>query len=159
MPPPAFLREANASSSRIRYWRPMLGHSTSVRMADKSYPDRPLVAPPSNSERFCQRRIGMIQDYQIKELSEEEFTPLFKEHRDGVFEDTHSYMFPDLLSDAEKERSKNLAQLMGTPYKLFLGVFDAENKFVGWSWGFQESGTVYYMVNSAVLKDHRRKGL
>ncbi len=48
---------------------------------------------------------------------------------------------------------------MGNPYKLHLGVFDRENKFIGWSWGIQESGTTFYMVNSAVLSEHRRKGI
>ncbi|MCM2354293.1 MAG: hypothetical protein NDI63_11815 [Pseudobdellovibrio sp.] len=35
-------------------------------------------------------------------------------------------------------------------FKLNLGLY-FKNKFVGWSWGFQEQATVYYMRNSAIL--------
>lgn len=34
-----------------------------------------------------------------------------------------------------------------------------KNDFIGWSFGFQESIETYYMCNSAILPDHRRKGL
>lgn len=34
-----------------------------------------------------------------------------------------------------------------------------KNKFVGWSWGFQQTSTTFYMCNSAILSKHRRKGL
>ena len=45
------------------------------------------------------------------------------------------------------------------PYCVYLGAFDREGKLAGWSWGFQENRTTYYMCNSAVLKKHRRKGI
>ena len=33
------------------------------------------------------------------------------------------------------EHIKELGQGLGNRYKLHLGVFDKDNKFVGWSWG------------------------
>jgi hypothetical protein len=101
----------------------------------------------------------MTQNYTIRELTEEEFKPLFATHRHLAFEDTHSYEFRDILSSAELGHLKELGQAMGTPYKLYLGIFDKDDTFVGWSWGFQENAATYYMVNSAVLEKHRRKGL
>lgn len=95
----------------------------------------------------------------IKEMTEEEFRPLFDEHKKSVFEDVHSYAFPNLLSEDELQRIKDLGQNAGTLYKLYLGAFDEENKLVGWSWGTQENGTTFYMVNSAVLNNYRRKGI
>ena len=101
----------------------------------------------------------MTKGYHIRVLTAEEFTPLLKKHKASVFKDTHSYALPEILSDDERELAKDLVHGMGTAYTLYLGAFDADNNFVGWSWGFQESATVYYMVNSGVLNDHRRKGL
>ncbi len=101
----------------------------------------------------------MKQNYSIKELTAEEFRPLLAAHKQSVFKDTHSYEFQGILSKAELEHMKELAKATGAPYKLFLGVFDKEGQFVGWSWGLQENATTFYMVNSAILPAHRRKGL
>ncbi len=103
--------------------------------------------------------IYMTPDYSIRELTEEEFTPLFDKCKASVFEDVHSYDLRDILSSAELEHIKELGQGLGHQCKLYLGVFDKDNKFVGWSWGSQESASTFYMVNSGILKDHRRKGL
>ncbi len=101
----------------------------------------------------------MNKNYTIRELTEEEFLPLFNAHRSSAFENVHSYALKDILNDDENKKIKELGLRIGSPYKLHLGVFDANNRFVGWSWGTQESSSVFYMVNSAVLHDHRRKGL
>ena len=102
----------------------------------------------------------MVPRYTIRELTEAEFFPLFDACKHSVFEDVHSYSPNHLLSAAELECMKALGQ--GTalsPYALFLGVFDSDNEFVGWTWGRQENNSTFYMVNSAVLPSHRRKGL
>lgn len=101
----------------------------------------------------------MNQDYKIKELTEAEFRPLFDEHKMTVFEDDHSYVLWDLLDESELENIKVLGKDLGTPYKLYLGIFDKDENFIGWSLGFQENSTTFYMCNSAVLPEHRRKGL
>ena len=101
----------------------------------------------------------MPKNYTISELTEEEFLPLFKKHGKSIFKETHSYTFHDILSDTEKKRIKELDLQTAKPYKLYLGVFDKNKKFVGWSWGYQENATTFYMVNSAVLNSHRRKGI
>lgn len=51
-----------------------------------------------------------------------------------------------------------LSKNMGRPFRLNLGLYH-HDEFVGWSWGFQESNETFYMVNSAVFPEHRRKGL
>ncbi len=101
----------------------------------------------------------MKEKYQIKELTVSEFTPLYNHYKDAIFEDDHSYVLWDLLDDRELEQIKKLGQNLGEPYKLYLGVFDEKDEFVGWSWGFQENSTTFYMCNSAILPEHRRKGL
>lgn len=101
----------------------------------------------------------MDKSYSIRELSEEEFKPLFDKHKFSMFADVHSYDMQHVLTDAEQQRIKELEENLGTPYKLYLGVFDINNQFIGWSWGKQESASTFYMVSSAILKIHRRKGL
>ncbi len=101
----------------------------------------------------------MHQDYVIKELTEKEFMPLFERHSKTVFEDFHNYTVRDVLSEAETQRMETLKLRMGNLYSLHLGVFDREDKFVGWCWGTQENRSAFYMVNSGVLNEHRRKGL
>ena len=100
----------------------------------------------------------MDQNYTIRELSELEFTPLFEKYKKSVFEAMHSYAFREFLNEVELEKIGELGVGLGAPYKLYLAAFDGNNDFVGWSWGTQENSTTYYMVNSAVLPDHRRKG-
>lgn len=97
--------------------------------------------------------------YIIRELAEEDFLPLFNLHKKSAFEGTHNYHSQDVLTENEHKRLKGLSEHGGTFYRLHLGVFDADNTFVGWSWGYQESSSTFYMVNSAVLDAHRRKGL
>ncbi len=92
-------------------------------------------------------------------MSEEEFMPLFQQHATSVFAYDHSYDFDNVLTDHEKENVKELAKNILNPYKLYLGAFDEKDNFVGWSWGQQESRWAFHMVNSAVMKEHRRKGL
>jgi GNAT superfamily N-acetyltransferase len=47
---------------------------------------------------------------------------------------------------------------MGEPFLLRLGLF-WNDEFVGWHFGDQLSATEFYMRNSAVLPEHRGKGL
>ncbi|WP_330083143.1 GNAT family N-acetyltransferase [Methylocystis iwaonis] len=101
----------------------------------------------------------MDESYSIRELSEAEFEPLFDKHKFSMFAGVHSYDIQHVLTDAEQQRIKELEVNLGAPYKLYLGVFDIENEFVGWSWGKQENASTFYMVSSAVLERHRHKGI
>ena len=65
----------------------------------------------------------------------------------------------NILSNIEKIHIKTLKQeLAASPYKLYLGIYDDTDTMVGWSWGLQENATTFYIVNSAILPAHRRKG-
>lgn len=101
----------------------------------------------------------MDKHYRIQEMTEQEFMPFFKAHASSVFADYHGYNPRDLLDNSELDSIESLGKLMGDPYKMHLGVFDSQKNFVGWSWGTQENRSTFYMVNSAVLNEHRRKGI
>ncbi len=98
-------------------------------------------------------------EYEVRVLGPKEFDKLYQEHRVEVFQEDHSFPLWDVLSKEELDNVKRLGQNMGEPYKLCLAVFDKDNNFIGWSWGFQENSTTYYMCNSAVLPEYRRHGV
>jgi len=103
--------------------------------------------------------IQLPEGYEIREMTGEEFGPLWREHAPKIFDDSSQiFRVFDFLSDTEKTKAKELQGYMGSPYQLRLGLF-YKNEFVGWSTGHQESSETYYMRNSAVLPAHRRKGL
>ena len=101
----------------------------------------------------------MNEQYQIKKLSRDELMPLFEKYREDCFGSDHSYRLWDILSEKVNQKIRELRENMGKPLELYFGVFDKDGNFVGWSWGYQENATTYYMCNSAVLEAHRRKGL
>lgn len=97
--------------------------------------------------------------YSIKEMSSKEFFPLFGKIYDSLFGDDHTF-FPDShYSDDENEKIEALKKKMGSLYQLNLGLFSPQDEFVGFSFGFQESEETFYMAASAILPEHRGKGL
>ena len=100
------------------------------------------------------------ENFTIKSLNKEEFLPLFQKYSETVFSEDHSLDFNEFLPEPEKQKIKDLAATcFDQPFKLSLAVYDKDNNFAGWSFGWQESPTTYYMCNSAVLSKYRRKGI
>lgn len=89
-------------------------------------------------------------------LSKEEFVPILKEHRPVLFAENNSVNLEELMSETELSKMKGLDAKYSTEYRIYLLVKDGE-KIVGWSWGFQKSGTEFYMCNSAVYPEYRNK--
>ena len=101
----------------------------------------------------------MNDGYSIRELTAEQFGPPFARHVGAVFEGAHAYSLDELLTEAERAQVERLERRLGDPWTLRLGAFDREDRFVGWTWGRQESRHAFHMVNSGVLPEHRRRGL
>ncbi len=99
--------------------------------------------------------------YSIKEIPTEEFWNLWHKPAKEIFNDKSlMYDNKDVHSKKELNQFKKLRELFNSQnhLRINLGLF-YKNKFVGWSWGFQETATTFYMCNSAILEDHRNKGL
>lgn len=95
----------------------------------------------------------------IREVSTEEFWPLWDLHAPGIFSDNSlDFMWHQHVSVEERANLKELEKNMGSPLRIRLGVFKGD-QFAGWSFGDQKSGEVYYMRNSAILPEFRRQGL
>lgn len=76
-----------------------------------------------------------------------------------VFEDDHSIHLTIYLSNDEQTVLDKLGESLGDPYDLYLAVYDQNDQMVGWSFGFQQDRYTFYMGNSGVLMEHRRKGI
>lgn len=96
--------------------------------------------------------------YEFRWLTREEFIPLFQKHRPKLFADGDDYDVNAILSEAEIEAGRKLSDRLSNLFRLYLGVFK-DGEVVGWSWGLQEGYERFYMVNSAVYPEHRRRGL
>ena len=97
--------------------------------------------------------------YEIRLMPPEEFGPLWEKHAQEMFEASQLIYHPlDVFSESELEKIGGLRKRLTEIVRLRFGLF-FENQFVGWSWGFQESAETFYMCNSGVLPEHRRKGL
>ena len=99
--------------------------------------------------------------YTIRELPSDEFEKHWTKPGKKIFNDTSlMYSSNDVHSKKELNQFKKLRVIFNGDQhlKINLGLF-YKNKFVGWSWGYQEKATVFYMCNSAIVDGHRRKGL
>lgn len=101
----------------------------------------------------------MKPKYKILQLTTEEFNLNYNKHKDNLFDYDHSYLLWEALSESEMENVKHLRKNLKNRVELYFGAFDHNDQFVGWSWGFQENSTNFYMANSAVLEEHRRFGI
>lgn len=99
------------------------------------------------------------EGYYFEEMSPEEFHPLWRHHGEKIF-DQNSQIFRAAAYFSEEEKTKihTLGESLGQPYVMRLGLFHGE-EFVGWHLGRQEDASTFYMTNSAILPEHRRKGL
>ncbi len=102
------------------------------------------------------------KDYVIKEISNlDEFGKLWQKPGKRMFNDRSLFFAnSEVYSKKELLAFKKLREQFHSNhhYRLNLAVF-YKNELAGWSWGFQETPTVFYMCNSAILEKHRRKNL
>lgn len=96
--------------------------------------------------------------YSIQELDSEPFWKLVEEKKKYVFSDNLIPHGRSLLSDQEREKLKVLGEAFRRPY-FYHAVLWCHSEVVGWTWGYQDSPESFYMVNSAVMPEHRGRGL
>lgn len=103
--------------------------------------------------------MSLPSGYEIREMTGEEFEPLWRMHGTKIFDDNSQMYSPaEHLSQDERSKAKVLSALVENRFRLRLGLF-FDDEFVGWAIGDQESVDSFYMRNSAVFPGHRRRGL
>lgn len=103
-------------------------------------------------------QLDLPDGFEIRKMSADEFRPLFKENRPKLFVDTLTFRHQEALSIQEQEAQKNLQSKMGNLYELYLVLY-YYGILAGWSFGRQVDSEKFYMVNSAIMPEHRLKGL
>ncbi len=97
--------------------------------------------------------------YRIVELPHEEFQKYWAEWGPKIFRDNDTSMdMQQVLSDGERQQLHGLNQNLKQIFRMNLCVFKGD-EFCGWFTGDQYSHETFYMRNSAILPEHRRKGL
>lgn len=102
--------------------------------------------------------VSLPNGYEIRSMIWEEFAPLYNLNAKKIFENSQIFRFHQHLSETEKSKFNELGQTFKNAYELNLALF-YKNEFVGWCSGDQHSAEAFYMRNSAILPEHRRKGL
>lgn len=102
----------------------------------------------------------MNSNYSFKIISSEELREFRLQNNQQVFSDIFNVDLRSILSDREKDLlNGNYKNLYNEVYTLNVGVFDQNNMMVGWHVGYQSDQATFYMMNSGILENHRRKGL
>lgn len=97
--------------------------------------------------------------YRIVELPQEEFQKYWSEWGAKIFSDNDTSMdMQRVLSEHERLQLRGLHQNLKQMFRMNLCVFKGE-EFCGWFTGDQYNNETFYMRNSAILPEHRRKGL
>jgi ribosomal protein S18 acetylase RimI-like enzyme len=99
--------------------------------------------------------------YVIKEVPTEDFGKLWEKSAPKIFSDNLDYYGTDLIdTKTEKRKFKELIKDFNgaKAYRINLALYH-KGEFVGWSWGYQQNSLSFYMCNSAIFPNHRRKGL
>ncbi|HEX7004033.1 MAG TPA: GNAT family N-acetyltransferase [Trueperaceae bacterium] len=97
--------------------------------------------------------------YSYRELSDEEFRPIFERLRPLVFAEHFTFRSRQALSTDELEAMELLGERMGKEsFSLRIGVYLDEEP-VGWHVGHQEDAEKFYMTNTGIVEEHRGKGI
>lgn len=97
--------------------------------------------------------------YKFVELPNEEFQKLWGDWGKKIFSEKDTSMdVRRVLSEEERTQVRNLHKNLSQMYSFNLCVFHGD-EFCGWFTGDQYNNETFYMRNSAILPDHRRKGL
>lgn len=102
---------------------------------------------------------NMPVGFTIQSSNETDFWLLVEKPMEKIFDADEIIVRPqDLYSDAEKSRLRELNQDYRRFYTQYLLLLK-DGELAGWSWGYQDNRDSFYMVNSAVLPEHRGRGL
>lgn len=104
-------------------------------------------------------KVKLPSEYRFVELPNEEFQKLWIEWGKKIFQSNDTSMdFQKVLSEEERAQVKRLHKNLSQLISFNLCIYK-DDEFCGWFTGDQYNNETFYMRNSAILPDHRRKGL
>lgn len=96
--------------------------------------------------------------YSIQELDSAPFWELVENKKKYIFRDNLILGRRSLYSEKEGENLKALSEGVKRSY-FYHAVIWHEQEVVGWTFGYQDSPDSFYMVNSAIMPEHRGRRL
>lgn len=97
--------------------------------------------------------------FSFKEVSGDEFVKITGDLPKQLFDDKEIILrATSVISDEEKKKLEKLNENYERP-NAYYAVLLHKNEVAGWTWGYQDAWESFYMVNSAVLPQHRGRGL
>jgi ribosomal-protein-serine acetyltransferase len=103
--------------------------------------------------------LNLPDGFCIRELEEKTFWELVKEPMKQIFNNNQMILnLNSILSPKELLDTRNLRANISFPCRTFLTLMHGQS-LAGWCWGYQDSYDSFFMVNSAILTEHRGRGL
>lgn len=99
--------------------------------------------------------IALVGDYTVREVDRDTFNDVFNALRSVVFPGVE---FPDQAAEPSDSRQRLAERLGDDRFRLHL-LIERGDAVAGWSVGVQRSSSEFHMSNSAVLAEHRRRGV
>lgn len=97
--------------------------------------------------------------YSLKECDQEEYLKLTAGLNEKIYDENELILRPQtLVSAEEKAKLDHLNESVKKSYISFAVLF-YQGQVAGWTVGMQEGSETYNMINSAVLPEHRGRGL
>jgi len=98
-------------------------------------------------------------EYKLVTLPQDEFEKYWDLWGPKIFQENDTSRDAKRVhSEEERAKTRHLYKNMTSLVRMNLCIFKGE-EFCGWFTGDQYNGETFYMRNSAILPDHRRKGL
>jgi len=102
--------------------------------------------------------IHLVQNYYAKIVDDKTMSGIMKEHLAKAFPKTVDFNRVAVFSEEEKELWLEKKRSVKPPFRLSY-VIEQEGNLIGWCTAFQKDIDVWYMHNTAIFEDHRKKGL
>jgi len=103
--------------------------------------------------------IKLFDNYSIKIVVDvKEFDDFLSQHRSIIFSNDFDLKLTTILTDQEKANINELSKSYETLYRLRLFILQGDEK-IGWFFGEQKDAETFYMINTAIFKQHQNKGI
>jgi len=96
--------------------------------------------------------------YSVRDAEPTEFGTYFEEHRRTMFPDTIDVDPMATLPEHYREARRDRITHRASEYRLRWFILH-EQAVVGWTWGLAFDPDTFYMANTAIAEEHRRKGV
>ncbi len=103
--------------------------------------------------------IKLFDSYSLRIADDvKEFSKFFSQNRPVLFSGNIDLKLSNILTEQEKSNIKELSTSYGSPYKLRMYILNGDEK-IGWFLGEQKDSETFYMINTAIFKQHQNKGI